>query len=181
MTVGVHLGDKGRLGGWGRTQAGVRQVQEQHVSPVHIPRCLRGGQSSYGITHSSHEHPATLGVGLQLSTFPGPVGWGQKSLCPVADADSEPDRAPGDLPQSLHPTWLALSAGGAPHGRAEPQRRGVPGEGLQTPGPWDAGPRAQSAAEMTVKVKSFYLFQERTRKVDLDILYENRQTEKRTK
>lgn len=32
---------------------------------------------------------------------------------------------------------------------------------------------------MTVKVKSFYLFQERTRKVDLDILYENRQTEKK--
>lgn len=31
---------------------------------------------------------------------------------------------------------------------------------------------------MTVKVKSFYLFQERTRQVDLNILYENRQTEK---
>lgn len=98
------------------------------------------------------------------STFPGPVGWGQRSLCLVADADSEPDHAPGDLLQSLHPTWPALSAGGDPHSRAEPQIRGVPGEGLQTAGPWDAGPRAESAAEMTVKVKSFYLFQERTGK-----------------
>lgn len=39
------------------------------------------------------------------------------------------------------------------------------------------GPKPRVSSEMTVKVKSFYLFQERTRKVDLDISYENRQTE----
>lgn len=85
-------------------------------------------------------------------------------------------------PGSLSPPATALCQGvvWAPQGRAEPGGRGL-GEGLQTPGPWDAGPQAESAAEMTVKVKSFYLFQERTRKMDLDILYENRQTEKRTK
>lgn len=43
------------------------------------------------------------------------------------------------------------------------------------------GPKPRVSSEMTVKVKSFYLFQERTRKVDVDILYENRQTENRTK
>lgn len=53
---------------------------------------------------------------------------------------------------------------------------------LDTPrAPGVLGPKPRVSSEMTVKVKSFYLFQERTRKVDLNILYENRQTENRTK
>lgn len=43
------------------------------------------------------------------------------------------------------------------------------------------GPKPRVSSETTVKVKSFYLFQERTRNVDSDISYENRQTENRTK
>lgn len=63
-----------------------------------------------------------------------------------------------------------------------------PGDGVWAPrrcdrplAPGTLGPEPRVSGETTVKVKSFYLFQERTREVDLDISYENRQTENRTR
>lgn len=91
------------------------------------------------------------------------------------------------LPRNLltpeHPSCSAVTPVPAERPRTRPGTTEVE----HAIGPWAlmycaTGPLSrESAGEMTVKVKSFYLFQERTRQVDLNILYENRQTENRTK
>lgn len=166
---------------------GTACVCSARARPV-LPRGPRG------VIHGSHKYMSTWRPPRRLPSAPGPPSQDQRDggggpSSPRQNHYLDPDGAPGNLARSLPsvPGHHSVPVG-PPQAELNPGEE-RPGEGWgpssphvpQAPGPWRAGPQAESAAEMTVKVKSFYLFQERTRKVDLDILYENRQTEKRTK
>lgn len=106
---------------------------------------------------------------------------------PGSAADTERLLLPGSLPCPAVPLcqWTPR-AEPTPSPARPPDLPPCPKQGLgllrrSRPGTWLLMPglrSPESAAEMTVKVKFFYLFQERTRQVDLDILYE---TDKQTK
>ena len=176
----MHLGDEGC---WGREDRG-----QQRDSRVPSARAVPGlSECPHGCWSLLQDNPWLLLIRLLMKTLLelafswqlpslGPVGWGQTSLLrPAAGSQFWFWWCPGNvLTQSLLPAqppplcWWAPTAGLTLGGQ--------PGEGtwitktswVTDPGPGHAGPPSwESAAERPVKVKSFYLFQEKDKESGL--------------